>query len=313
MTAPHLSVIICTHNAREDYLGRCIGALHGQSLAKDQWELVVVDNLSDAPLAPRIDLGWHPRAWIVREETLGLTPARLRGIRETGGEILVFVDDDNVLDPDYLETALAVARDKPFLGAWSGQCRPTFETKPPAWTRRYWGNLCIRMFDNDAWSNLPRMAETMPAGAGLCVRRLVALRYVELHERGVRAIQLDRTGGSLLSGGDQDLAACASDFGLGLGLIARLKLDHLIPPERLTAMYLTRLSEGITLSGTLLDAYWGQPVAAKGILGSIADAIRIMRLRSPHNKILKASHRGRAEALRLLSKAAPRTTERPPP
>ena len=42
-------------------------------------------------------------------ERLGLTPARLRGIRESRGELLVFVDDDNVLERDYLEVALALA------------------------------------------------------------------------------------------------------------------------------------------------------------------------------------------------------------
>jgi hypothetical protein len=39
----------------------------------------------------------------------------------------VFVDNDNLLDPDYLEMALRIARELPFLGSWSGQCRPEFE------------------------------------------------------------------------------------------------------------------------------------------------------------------------------------------
>ena len=46
----------------------------------------------------------------------GLTYARLRGIKEASGDLLVFVDDDNVLDPDYLETVQRVAEEKPFLG-----------------------------------------------------------------------------------------------------------------------------------------------------------------------------------------------------
>ena len=103
-----LSVIICTHNPRCDYLRRCIEALREQRLPYNQWELVVVDNRSDAPLADRLDLSWHPDFHNVREETLGLTAARLRGIRETTGDLLVFVDDDNVLDVDFLEIALRI-------------------------------------------------------------------------------------------------------------------------------------------------------------------------------------------------------------
>src|SRR6185503_16873959 len=133
----------------------------------------------------------------VREEKLGLTPARLCSIREAKGELLVFVDDDNVLDHDFLANALKTSQEKTFLGSWSGQCRPGFDQQPPEWTRRYWGNLVIREFKNDVWSNLPRLAETMPCGAGLCVRRNVAEHYLHLHDSGKRSLQLDRTGSSL--------------------------------------------------------------------------------------------------------------------
>src|ERR1019366_3578427 len=195
-----------------------------------------------------------PAARLVREETLGLTPARLHGIRESKSDLLIFVDDDNVLDADFLETALRIAEERPFLGSWSGQCRPGFEEPPPEWTRRYWGNLVIREFDKDVWSNPPRLPQSMPCGAGLCVRRDVALHYLDLHDTGKRSFQFDRTGGALLSGGYNDLATCACDIGLGVGLIASLKLTHLISPERLTVDYISRLAEGIAFSSTLLDA-----------------------------------------------------------
>ena len=166
-----LSVIICTHNPRSDYFGRTLEALQGQTLPRDAWEMLVVDNHSKQPVQERFDFSWHHQARVVREGTLGLTPARLCGIREARGELLVFVDDDNVLDPDFLEVAQKIASERPFLGAWSGQCRPGFEQQPEEWTRRYWGNLVIRQFDTDMWSNLPRLADTMPCGAGLCIRR----------------------------------------------------------------------------------------------------------------------------------------------
>ena len=153
-----------------------------------------------------------------------------------------------MLDPDYLETVQRVAEEKPFLGSWSGQCRPEFEEPPPEWTRRYWGNLVIRQFDQDVWSNLPRLGETMPCGAGLCARREVAQHYLHLHEAGKRSMLLDRMGDSLVSGGDNDLAACACDLELGVGLIKALKLTHLIPKQRLTLDYLSRLAESIQFS-----------------------------------------------------------------
>src|ERR1700731_4167104 len=100
-----LSVIICTHNPRLDYFQRCVDGLRNQTLSCQEWELLLVDNRSDEPVADCVDLSWHPVTRVVREEAPGLTAARLRGIRESRGDLVVFVDDDNVLDRDFLEVA----------------------------------------------------------------------------------------------------------------------------------------------------------------------------------------------------------------
>jgi glycosyltransferase involved in cell wall biosynthesis len=296
-----LSVVLCTHNPRWGYIQRCLGALRSQMLAPHQWELLLVDNQSEEPIAQRVDLSWHPHGNIVREENLGLTSARLRGIRESSGDLLVFVDDDNVLDPDFLEVAQRTMEEKTFLGSWSGQCRPAFETQPPEWTRRYWGNLVIREFDSDIWSNLPRLPESMPCGAGLCVRREAASRYLDLHESGKRPFQFDRNGKSLLSGGDNDLAACACDIGLGIGLIASLKLTHLISPERLTEEYLVRLCEGIFCSAVLLDHLRSSVSGAISHQVKWHEPVRALLARGPHRRIQLACLRGRRRGLELVA------------
>ena len=219
---------------------------------------------------------------------------RVCAVYENQTEIsLVFVDDDNVLDPDFLEIAQQTTAVRPFLGAWSGQCRPEFETPPPEWTRRYWGNLVIREFDRDIWSNLPRLPESMPCGAGLCVRREVALRYLDLHDSGKRPFHLDRNGKSLLSGGDNDLAGCACDVGLGVGLIASLKLTHLISCERLTLDYLVRLAEGIQYSGVLLDyCRSGQLEPPMSVQAKLLRRLRMVFMDHEHAEIARAVERG---------------------
>jgi glycosyltransferase involved in cell wall biosynthesis len=269
-------------------------------LPRDQWDLLFVDNRSDEPLLGRSDLSRHPSTRVVREDTLGLTSARLRGIREARGSLLVFVDDDNVLDPDFLEVAVSVAATKPFLGAWSGQCRPDFERTPPEWTRRYWGNLSIREFDRDAWSNLPLLPQTMPLGAGLCLRREVAQHYLQLHESGQRPLHLDRVGKALVSGGDNDLAACACDLGLGVGLISALKLTHLIPPDRLTHEYLVRLTEGIYFS-TVVLAHFRAAREVGSYRVRLRDRVRAALVGGPHRAIQLAHLRGRERGLHFVS------------
>ena len=219
---------------------------------------------------------------------------------------MIFVDDDNVLDLDYLEQALRAAAQMPFLGAWSGHCRAEFEAPPPEWSRRYWSSLSIREVDADVWSNLPRLAESMPSGAGLCVRRAVAALYLKLHDDGDRRMQMDRTGSSLISGGDNDLAACSCKLGMGVGVISALKLTHIMPAARLTVDYIVRLADGIHYSSVILDAEYGIVTPPRSWLGQVIDLLRTLRLKQPHRRILAAAFRGRDRACREL--AASRAT-----
>jgi glycosyltransferase involved in cell wall biosynthesis len=247
-----ISVIICTHNPRQDYLQRVLKALRGQTLPKDQWELLVVDNASERVLATDWDLSWHRLAQHIREDELGLTPARLRGIAEATGDLLVFVDDDNVVDPDYLQTAIDIGRDYPFLGAWGGSIRGEFEAEPEPWLRPLLGYLGIREFSDPVWSNNPEDWRAQPCGAGLCVRRSVATTYARQLDVNPSRRRLDRIGSEPSSCGDSDLIHTSCDTGQGFGNFPGLRLTHLIPESRVQPEYIIKLMQGIVASLILL-------------------------------------------------------------
>ncbi len=259
---PLISAIICTHNPRRDYLEKVLQALKLQTLPKELWELLLIDNASEQPLSSEFDLSWHHHSRYIREENLGLTPARLRGIKEAVADILVFVDDDNVLYPDYLEVALKISKDFSIIGAWGGQVIAELEQEPPEWTKpelkNYLFSLACREFDKDSWSNLLHQHETTPCGAGLCVRKIVADKYAKFVYNDPRRVDLDRKGQMLISCGDTDIAYTACDIGLGTGQFTSLKVTHLIPPSRLEEDYLLRLTEGLSYSGTMLDYMRGK-------------------------------------------------------
>jgi glycosyltransferase involved in cell wall biosynthesis len=256
MIPPEISVCLCTHQPRAESFTRALDGLRLQTLAPERWEFLLIDNASAPPLAS--DLSWHPRARVVQESTLGLTHARLRAFREASAELLVLVDDDNVLFPDYLERAIAIAEQWPILGSWGGQCLPEFAAPPAEWTRRFWNWIAIREFSSDVWSNVPRDQTAAPCGAGMCLRRRVAMAYAErLRNDRVRQ-SLDRIGGQLFGGGDTDLALTSCDLGLGNGLFAALKLTHLIPASRLEEGYLVNLVRSMTYSATMLDYFRGE-------------------------------------------------------
>lgn len=294
-----LSVAICSHNPKANYLNRVIQALSSQSLDQSHWELVLIDNASPECLSTKL-VSWHENGRVIRENQLGLTHARLRAIRESSGNILVFVDDDNLLNPDYLEVALEISDQHPHIGAWSGQCHAEFETTPAPWVHRYQGMLVIREFTEDVWSNLAHLPETMPCGAGLCVRRSVALAYADLHDSGKRPMLLDRQGTSLMSAGDNDLAACACDLGLGMGLFHSLELTHLIAKERTTQEYLARLAEGIHYSTVHLESLRGKKRREKSMAKRILQFIQLQRKSGVDRSIFAAWCRGEDKAIKEL-------------
>lgn len=257
---PLISVIICTHNPKNHYFEKVLQALEAQSLPQHLWELLLIDNASDRLLSSEINLTWHSQYRHIREDELGLTPARLRGIREAKTEILVFVDDDNVLESDYLEVALKISKNYSFIGAWGGQTVPEFEVQPPDWTKSYWGYLAVREFDKDRWSNIVNQNDTTPYGAGLCVRKIVADKYADLVQNDSLRLKLGRKGSDsksqiLLACEDTDLSFTACDIGYGTGIFTNLRLKHLIPANRISIEYLIRLVEGSSYSMKILESF----------------------------------------------------------
>jgi glycosyltransferase involved in cell wall biosynthesis len=249
-----ISVITCTHNPREEFLTRVANSLSKQTLPKGQFEWIVVDNQSITPVSSWLDLEGLQSTRIIHEDELGLTPARLRGIAEAKFPVIIFVDDDNVLDADYLQTAKELLNEHQTLGVIGGSTVGEFETEPPKWfDRREFEMLGVRPVSIDQWGHQRGNWAISPIGAGMVLRREVAEEYKRKVATDLQRQQLDRRGDSLVSGGDDDIANTALDLGYGIGRFTKLRLLHLIPEERLTLKYLSRLAEGIGYSGRLLS------------------------------------------------------------
>jgi glycosyltransferase involved in cell wall biosynthesis len=239
-----LSVIIPAHNPRRDYLARVLAALAAQTLPADEWELVIVDNNSAPPLPADLARPGHPAGRVVREERAGLTAARLAGFAATRGDLIVLVDDDNVLAPDYLAAAIQLAADNERLGTWSGRVdlefAPGVTPPPPAW----WGYLAGRQPAAPSISTVIDHHDSTPWGAGMCLRRVVADAYAELVRRDTSRTALDLHGEQLVYGGDTDIAYTGCDRGFSKGVFPELRLLHLIPAGRCTEDYFRRTIEG---------------------------------------------------------------------
>lgn len=235
--------MICTCNPRIEYLTKTLDGIRRQTTPVCDSELIVVDNASDQPLADRIDLSWHPAGRCVREERKGLIYARLRGFRESVGDLIILSDDDNVLAPDYTAHAQRIAQEWPMLGVWGGHIEPVFEVPPPAWAVPYFHHLAIRTIAAPRWSSFV-VDRTMPYGAGQCIRRRVADGYVESAGREKSLECFNRRSSGAGDGDDAYLCYVAQKLGFGEGLFPELKLQHLIPKERFNPDYFVRIARG---------------------------------------------------------------------
>lgn len=256
LASDKFSIIVCTYNPVESIFTNCLASITAASDTFPPHEVLLIDNNSTKPIESypyvKLFLQSNPSARVIVEKTQGLTPARIRGLRESQGDFIIFVDDDNFIDTDYFSAAAGIFKRCPFIGAFSGQATLEYDTEPEAWTRKYWGMLIYRKLEADVWSNIIFNNDTMPNGAGLCISRDVGERYVKLYDEGKRTFKLDRSQDSLLSGGDNDLAMCACDIGKGMGLFKDLHLKHFTPARRFTLEYLSKLAYGIYFSYAIL-------------------------------------------------------------
>lgn len=263
---PLISVILCTHNPRHDYLSSVLTALQNQILPVQQWELLIIDNASEHPLSSWLDLSWHPNAAIIREEKLGLTHARLRGYQAANADSIVFVDDDNVLQHDYLGWVIQIFQKYPELGAIAGKSLPQFEAEPAPWIKNYYSALALRDFGDlpltTSGHSGTLTAESYPyfapCGAGMALRRPLFAAYTAQVASNPSRLALGRTGQQLTSGEDNDLVLTLLSAGWGVGYFPALQLTHLIPARRLQPGYLARLNYAIARS-------WVQVLGIHGI------------------------------------------------
>ena len=279
---PHVSVVLCTYNPRADLLAWSLESIARQTMDPTQYEVILVDNNS----MPPIDLSNFPIARMmplrqVSEKRQGLIFARLAGIKASSGNLIVFIDDDNYLEPHYLERALEIADQEPEIGLFGGISHGRFERKMPRWKRKLMPYLGVRDNGPEPITSFEEhWGAWEPIGAGMVSRRDVADAYAEFVKNNPASGGLGRQGSALLSCEDSLFARVANRQGYACSYQPLLGLEHYIPKGRLSSRYLFRLLLGMGRSYVRLERVLGrdeniQPLDFKRI--SARFAIRFAR------------------------------------
>jgi glycosyltransferase involved in cell wall biosynthesis len=238
-----ISVVIPSFNPSITRLEQTLNGLRDQTLEMDLWELIIIDNNSEKAISDHIDLSWHKHSRIIKEPNQGLTFARTTGFLNSKGEIIVLVDDDNVLNKEYLQLSLEIFNNYASIAAIGGKSIPKYETTPPVWLAEFQKSLALRDAGNEI--NIQKWEETYPdlapIGAGMAIRKMALDSYVQKILNNSGRIIMDRKGASLGSAGDNDIVLEILKSGWTTGYFPLLTLQHIIPKERMTLDYISRL------------------------------------------------------------------------
>lgn len=114
---PSVSVVIPTYN-RAEYLRQALASVFAQSFAP--WEVIVVDDGS-SDRTPEVVQAFGAKVRYVRQDHQGIAAARNRGLEVAQGEVIAWLDADDLWEPNYLSTVVPLLTDDATLdGVYSG-------------------------------------------------------------------------------------------------------------------------------------------------------------------------------------------------
>ena len=108
-----LSVIICTYN-RADFLKSVLDSITRQTLSKNEFEVVVIDDGSSDNTREVVEsfASLLPIKYFYQKNA-GLASAKNHGIYTSRGEILLFLDDDDITTPSLFDAHIKTHRKHP--------------------------------------------------------------------------------------------------------------------------------------------------------------------------------------------------------
>ncbi len=236
------SVVVCSYSLeRYDQLLACVASVRAQLRRHDEL-IVVVDHNPALFGTASADL---PDVRVVASRfERGLSGARNTGVLAATGAVVLFLDDDAVAEPDWLDGLMAPFAD-PFVLGTAGGVEAAWQTGRPAWFPREfdWVVGC-------SYRGLPESVAQVrnPIGASMSFRRHV------LVETGLFRTGVGRVGANLAGCEETELSIRAAQLWPDhrIMYVPDARVRHFVPAKRATIAYFIRRCFGEGRSKALL-------------------------------------------------------------
>jgi hypothetical protein len=173
---------------------------------------------------------------ILEEPRQGHSHARNRAVAEARGKLVLWTDDDVLVDKHWVWDHLAAAEKHPDARFFGGPVRPWFEASPPFWVARHLGKLgyCWALLDHGPEVRWLRPGE-------YCFGANIAFRTEPLRRHPFDPMY-GRVGKQLSSGDETRLIdQIRAEGGEGVW-VGTAGVDHYLPADRMTVRYVAEIN-----------------------------------------------------------------------
>jgi glucosyl-dolichyl phosphate glucuronosyltransferase len=240
-TSLRISVVICSYN-REQYIIDAIDSLYNQTLSKDLYEVIVVDNNSidntKAVCLSYIQSHTGYNIIYIEEKNQGASFARNTGAALAKAPLLAFMDDDAVADKDYLERIIYFFEHHPDADGLGGRIIPKYIPAEPKWMSHYVSSLVGNFHYNDS-------IQLFKPGKYPLESNMIVTKDDFNEVKGFNTL-LPGVVGTLRIGGE------GKDFFMKLQALNKkiyydpsVKVQHVVEVKKLTSEYMYRVASGI--------------------------------------------------------------------
>ena len=239
--ALQISVVICTYN-RAAYIQEAMESLYQQSLSRELFEVIVVNNNS-TDHTQTICLEFiesHPDAhfYYYNEPRQGASYARNSGAAYAQSPLLCFMDDDAIAEKEYLKRIIDFFAQYPDAGGLGGRIIPKYIPEEPKWMSHYVSSL-VGHFDYSPTITI-FSPNKYPLESNMIIRKLDfdAIKGFNTALPGV-------VGNLRIGGEGKDFFFRLKALGRTIYYDPSIRVQHVVETAKLTKEYMYRVASGI--------------------------------------------------------------------